>query len=761
MSFPGSFSRRDRDHGGAFLQQSSFGSATGGGGSSSSGGGHGAAGPGVGGRGESYGNGNGRGGSGGGGFGPPYVAPYRIVKCTEVPQFEALQTAAEDFRYDDKLHLRNLCNDSARCQGLTAVHLSTTTIMTTTSTPTTPVVAATTAAGSYHPGHDQNNFRDANATNSGPATAPPPPPPSIAGFRTRQMILDYSRQQVTGETMEMLFDLADAVGLTERREAMRQGLHINVTQDRPVLHHLLRMPEGYPCTIPSKYYTSGGEEDVVRSSSSSSGGYPASGVTPTKNTPPKSMLGDIIDVRRQIADFSQEVRSGQYRGVTGEVLTDTVLIAPSGGMHLGVKALHTALSSDQPASWAANDRRLHFLSNIDPVDTYMTTKGVDPAKTLVVVCSKDFSNSNDLMNLRSVRDWLCRSLTKKDVPANDRHNDAIPVRKPTDVEIVERHIVPVTCNLTNYLKMMGLPKTTTGATNCRSFKIWDWIIGRFSVCSAVGVLPLSLQYSYDIVQDLLAGAHDIDEHFFQAPLRDNIPILMGLLGVWNSTFLGYATRALLPYSEALVDFPKHVQLVDMESNGKHVAIDGDELHIPAGEIDFGDSGGNAHHAFYQIMHQGRVIPVDFIGFMESPRPIQLPGEALSSHDEFMSNFFAQPDALAYGKTLVDLMQEGIPDGLREHMVFTGNRPSSSLLMTRLDPFALGQLLALYEHRTAVQGFIWGINSFDQFGLELGKLLSKHIRVQLAASRVGATVQGFNQSTSSLLEAYISHRKQSS
>ena len=550
MSFPGSFSRRDRSDygsgGAAFLpqSQSSFGSSTGGGGGGASA----AAG---GSRGETYygNNGNGRGGGGSSGGPPPYVAPYRIVKCSEVPQFEALQTAAEDFRYDDKLHLRNLCNDSARCQGLTAVHLSTTTIMTTmatsASTPTTPGVAA--ATGSYHEGHDQNNFRDANTS-----TGLPGPPPSISGFRTRQMILDYSRQQVTGETMEMLFDLADAVGLTERREAMRQGLHINVTQDRPVLHHLLRMPESYPCTIPSKYYNDGREE----------------GITPTKDTPPKTMLDDIIDVRRQIADFSQEVRSGQYRGVTGEVLTDTILIAPSGGMHLGVKALNTALSSDQPASWAAADRRLHFLSNIDPVDTYTTTNGVDPAKTLVVVCSKDFTNSNDLMNLRSVRDWLCRSLTMKDVPVDG----SVPERKPTDVEIVERHIVPVTCNVASYLKMMGLPKTPAGATNYRSFKIWDWIIGRFSVCSAVGVLPLSLQYSYDIVQDLLAGAHDIDEHFFQAPLRDNIPILMGLLGVWNSTFLGYTTRALLPYSEALVDFPAHVQLVDMESNGKRVAL---------------------------------------------------------------------------------------------------------------------------------------------------------------------------------------------
>jgi glucose-6-phosphate isomerase len=318
--------------------------------------------------------------------------------------------------------------------------------------------------------------------------------------------------------------------------------------------------------------------------------------------------------------------------------------------------------------------------------------------------------------------------------------------------IIERHMVAVTAVNSTY-QHMGIPKSNI-------FRIWDWVIGRFSVCSAVGVLPLSLQYGSDIVSDFLNGAHDMDEHFFNAPLRDNIPVLMGLLGMWNSTFMGYTTRAVLPFSEALGAFPAHVQLIDMESNGKRVAVDGMQLHHPAGEIDFGEVAGNSHHPFYQLMHQGRVVPADFIGFMESPRPMELPGEAVSSHDEFMSNFFAQPDALAYGKSLVDLIQEGIPDGLREHMVFPGNRPSSSILVTRLDPFSIGQLLALYEHRTAVQGFLWGINSFDQFGLEMGKLLAKYIRVQLAASRrTGATVQGFNQSTSSLLEAYLAHGKQ--
>ena len=258
------------------------------------------------------------------------------------------------------------------------------------------------------------------------------------------------------------------------------------------------------------------------------------------------------------------------------------------------------------------------------------------------------------------------------------------------------------------------------------------------------------------MSDFLDGAHDMDEHFFHVPLRDNIPVILGLIGVWNSTFLGYNCRCILPYSDALRDFPAFVQHVDMESNGKRVAMDGTPLLHRSGEIDVGDP----RHALFQLLHQGRVVPADFIGFMESPHPVDLPSEAVSNHDELMSHFFAQPDALAYGKTLVDLGQEGTPEPLREHMAYTGNRPSSSLLMTRLDAFAMGQLVALYEHRTAVQGFVWGINSFDTFGLELGSMSAKHVRAQLSASRkTGASVQGFNASTSALLEQYLAHGKQ--
>jgi glucose-6-phosphate isomerase len=526
------------------------------------------------------------------------------------------------------------------------------------------------------------------------------------GFR--KIILDYSRQQVTGETMELLFDLADAVGFTERREAFRSGERINTTEDKAVLHHVLRMPK--------EYCFSGGSVHSLAD----------------------KIFEEIHSVRDQVESFTNQVRNGKYVGVTGKPLKHTIVVTCGGSMHLGTEYVHESLAANLPATQAANGRTLHFLSNLDPVDTFLTTRHLDPAQTLVVVVSKEFQ-SGEALNARSVRNWLVQHLAGGSV---------------TEQSIVERHMFAVTCaNATTLTNNFGIPKYNV-------FKIWDWVIGRYSVCSAAGLLPLSLQYSYEVMTQFLNGAHDMDEHFFNAPLRGNIPVLLGLLGVWNSTFMGYTTRAVLPYAQALRRFPAHVQLIDMESNGKRVALDGVELLHPSGEINFGETGTNSRHPFFQLMHQGRVVPTDFIGFMESQRPMDLPGEAVSSHDEYMSNFFAQPDALAYGKTLVDLMQEGVPDGLREHMVFTGNRPSSSLLLTRLDPFAVGQLLALYEHRTAVQGFLWGINSFDQFGLELGKLLAKHVRVQLAASRrTGATVQGFNLSTSSLLEAYLAHGKQ--
>ena len=495
--------------------------------------------------------------------------------------------------------------------------------------------------------------------------------------------------------MELLFDLADAVGFTDRRTAMRAGARINTTENRAVLHHVLRMPKGYN-------YAS--------------------------NPNGQAILDDVHRVRDQIEDFTEQVRCGEYEGLTGKPFKNVLSIG-IGGSYLGPEFVMEALRADPDAEKAAEGRTLRFLANVDPVDFHLCVRDLDPAETLVVIISKTFTTAETMLNARTVRKWLVDGI------------------EGAEKDIVARHMVAVTCNIPSCRDF--------GIDESRIFAFWDWVGGRFSVCSAVGLLPLSLQYSYEVMSQFLAGAHDIDEHFFKAPLRDNIPIILGLLGVWNSTFLGYETRAILPYAQALRRFPAHIQQVDMESNGKRVALDGSPILHMTGEVNFGEPGTNGQHSFYQLMHQGRIVPADFIGFMESQHGISLNGEPVSNHDELMSNFFAQPDALAYGKTLNDLIQEGVKQELREHRVFPGNRPSSSILMTKLDAFAVGQILAIYEHRTAVQGFIWGINSFDQWGVELGKTLAKQVRAQLRASRrTGASVQGFNHSTSSLLEKYL-------
>ena len=521
--------------------------------------------------------------------------------------------------------------------------------------------------------------------------------------------------------MEQLFDLADAVGLAERCWAFKEGAPINITEGgQPVLHHVLRMPSYYRLEL----------SESSRYSPALDG---------------RAILQRIHELRAQVHEYAYRIRSGDLRGATGRVLHHTLVIA-SGAAHLATACVARALACDPTARAAAgSQRQLRFVSNADPVNVYTATEHIDPAETLIIIVSPTFTTptkepSPVLLNARTALEWLFQGM--------DLSNSN---NKLSKADILAKHVVAVTQDHPASLQ------------RCRDFGIVpeniyalpEWVQPRYSVCSVVGLLPLSLQYSYNVMSDFLDGAHDMDEHFFHVPLRDNIPVILGLLGVWNSTFLGYNCRCIIPYADALREFPAYVQHVDMESNGKRVAIDGTPLLHRSGEINFGDP----HHALFQLLHQGRVVPIDFIGFMENPLPTEIPGEAVSNHDELMSHFFAQPDALAHGKTLVDLGQEGTPEPLREHLAYTGNRPSSSLLMTRLDAFAMGQLVALFEHRTAVQGFVWGINSFDAFGWELGTASARHVRAQLSASRkTGASVQGFNASTSTLLEHYLAHGK---
>ncbi|KAL3734142.1 hypothetical protein ACJRO7_023486 [Eucalyptus globulus] len=504
------------------------------------------------------------------------------------------------------------------------------------------------------------------------------------------ILLDYSRQRATLDTIDKLLALAEAASLKQKIDRMYNGERINSTENRTVLHVALRAPR-----------------DAVICSDG------------------KNVVPDVWNVLDKIKEFSERVRSGSWVGATGKVLKDVIAVG-IGGSFLGPLFVHTALQTDPEASEHARGRQLRFLANVDPIDVARNISGLDPETTLVVVVSKTFTTAETMLNARTLREWISAALGPS---------------------AVAKHMVAVSTNLPLVEKF--------GIDPNNAFAFWDWVGGRYSVCSAVGVLPLSLQYGFPIVEKFLKGAQSIDQHFHTAPFDKNIPVLLGLLSVWNVSFLGYPARAILPYSQALEKFAPHIQQVSMESNGKGVSIDGVPLPFEAGEIDFGEPGTNGQHSFYQLIHQGRVIPCDFIGVVKSQQPVYLKGEVVSNHDELMSNFFAQPDALAYGKTPEQLQTENVAHHLIPHKTFTGNRPSLSLLLPSLTAYNIGQLLAIYEHRVAVQGFIWGINSFDQWGVELGKSLATQVRKQLHASRVkGEPVEGFNYSTATMLTRYL-------
>lgn len=502
--------------------------------------------------------------------------------------------------------------------------------------------------------------------------------------------LDYSRQNATPQTLSLLLDLASQAGLSDRIDAMFRGDRINGTEDRSVLHVALRMPRGRALLVDGQ-----------------------------------NVVDEVHAVLDRIRNFSNEVRSGRWKGVTGRPLTNVVSIG-IGGSYLGPEFVFEALRTDEACAKAASGRRLRFLANVDPIDVARALEGLDPETTLVVVVSKTFTTAETMLNARTLRAWLVEKLGP---------------------DSVARQMVAVSTNHKAVAEFGIHPEN--------AFGFWDWVGGRYSVCSAVGVLPLALQYGMEQVEQFLAGAHSIDEHFHTAPLSKNLPVLLGLFGIWNSSFLGHASRALLPYCQALLKLAPHIQQVDMESNGKRVSLAGELLGFDAGEVDFGEPGTNGQHSFYQLLHQGRVVPADFIGFRRSQQPVTVPGESVSNHDELMANFFAQPDALAVGKTEAEVRAEGVPEALVPHKVFPGNRPSNVLLLDELNSYTCGQLLALYEHRTAVQGFIWGINSFDQWGVELGKVLAKQVRGQIERSRSQAeVVRGFNPSTTELLRRYL-------
>ncbi|HEX6143665.1 MAG TPA: glucose-6-phosphate isomerase [Geminicoccaceae bacterium] len=495
-------------------------------------------------------------------------------------------------------------------------------------------------------------------------------------FTDDDLLVDLSKHRITRKTLGLLLDLARAADVEGWRERMFAGERINTTEDRAVLHIALRNRANRPIEVDG--------EDVM----------------PAVN----GVLG-------QMRDFSEKVRNGEWRGHTGEAITDVVNIG-IGGSDLGPLMVAEALKPFQRrgprvaegGAPGQNGLTPHFVSNVDGAHLVHTLEGLDPARTLFVVASKTFTTQETMTNAASARAWL--------------------VERLGDDAAVPRHFVAVS---TNAAEVQGF-----GIDPANMFVFWDWVGGRYSLWSAIG-LPIALVVGMDRFEELLAGAHAMDEHFRTAPLEANLPVLLGMVGVWYRNFLGASTQAILPYDQHLARFPAYFQQGDMESNGKGVTRDGTRVGHATGPIIWGEPGTNGQHAFYQLIHQGtELIPVDFLAAAESLTPLG------DHHDKLLANVFAQAEALAFGKTeaeaRAELEREGLAGGALEallpHKVFPGNRPSTTILYRKLDPFTLGRLIALYEHKIFTQGIVWNINSFDQWGVELGKQLAKVILPEL-------------------------------
>jgi len=491
------------------------------------------------------------------------------------------------------------------------------------------------------------------------------------------LFLDYSKNRVTDETIRLLADLAEESGLRAHIDAMFRGDKINFTEKRAVLHVALRAPKG------------------------------ASIVVDGENVVPQ--VHAVLD---KMADFSNRVRSGEWKGHTGKRIRNVINIG-IGGSDLGPVMAYEALKhySDRAMTF-------RFVSNVDGTDFAEAVQDLDAAETLFIVSSKTFTTLETMTNAHSARAWSLASLGG-------------------DEKSVAKHFVAVSTNATEVAKF--------GIDTANMFGFWDWVGGRYSMDSAIGVSTM-LAVGPDNFRRMLEGFHEMDEHFRTAPFDRNLPVLMGLLGVWYSDFFGAETVAVLPYEQYLKRFPAYLQQLTMESNGKHVTVDGSAVTYATGPIYWGEPGTNGQHSFYQLIHQGtRLIPCDFIAFGE---PLNALGR---HHDMLLANVFAQTEALAFGKTPEQVKAEGTPDWLVPHRVFEGNRPSNTILATRLTPEILGKLVALYEHSVFTQGAVWQINSFDQWGVELGKVLAQRIIPELESATEPSL--GHDSSTNSLIRRY--------
>jgi len=466
------------------------------------------------------------------------------------------------------------------------------------------------------------------------------------------LFLDYSKNRITDQTLELLIQLAEESGLRDRIEAMFRGDKINVTENRAVLHVALRAPNG------------------------------ASIVVDGENVVPQ-----VHTVLGKMADFSNRVRSGEWKGHTGKRIRNIVNIG-IGGSDLGPVMAYEALRH-----YSERALTFRFVSNVDGTDFAEAVYDLSPSETLFIVSSKTFTTLETMTNAHTARAWSLRGLDG-------------------DEKSVAKHFVAVSTNAMEVAKF--------GIDTANMFGFWDWVGGRYSMDSAIG-LSTMLAIGPENFRAMLDGFHEMDEHFRTAPFEQNLPVLMGLLGLWYNDFFGAQTIAVFPYEQYLKRFPAYLQQLTMESNGKHVTLDGDAVDYQTGPIYWGEPGTNGQHSFYQLVHQGtRLIPCDFIAFGKSLNPLG------RHHDMLLANVCAQTEALAFGKTREQVKAEGTADWLAPHRVFEGNRPSNTILAEKLTPATLGKLVALYEHSVFTQGTVWHIDSFDQWGVELGKVLAQRI-----------------------------------
>ncbi len=490
------------------------------------------------------------------------------------------------------------------------------------------------------------------------------------------LYLDYSKNRITDETMRLLVALAEESGVAERRDAMFRGEHINVSEDRAVLHVALRMPRTASLIVDGV--------DVVQ---------------------------QVHEVLGRMAGFASRVRSGQWKGHTGKPIGCVVNVG-IGGSDLGPVMAYEALRH-----YTTRDITFRFVSNVDSTDFAEATRDLDPEQTLFIISSKTFGTLETLTNAASARDWIVSALGAE--------------------EAVAKHFVAVSTNAERVTKF--------GIDTANMFGFWDWVGGRYSMDSAIGLSSM-IALGPEGFYEMLAGFHEMDEHFRTAPLEQNLPVLMGLLAVWYRDFFGLQSYGVMPYEQYLKRFPAYLQQLTMESNGKHVTLTGEHVGYDTGAVFWGEPGTNGQHSFYQLIHQGTtIIPVDLIGFGKTLNPIR------DHHDILSSNVFAQAQGLAFGKTEEEVRAEGTPEHVVPHRVMEGNRPSNVLLAEILTPRILGALVALYEHSVFTQGTIWDVDSFDQWGVELGKVLAVKIIPELTSAQEPAL--DHDSSTNALIRRY--------